>query len=72
MTLVELQSAVERHGSRMFGCEGDAAPKRAAIPPSHDAPDDAVFDEWRQWLAVVHVGGDDVVDRDLEKVPAIC
>ena len=68
-----MQPVVERHDARLFDClKGDAAPKRAAMLPSHDAPDGAVLDEWRQRLAVRHVRGDDVVDYDLDKVPAIC
>jgi hypothetical protein len=31
--------------------------------PTHDMPGDAIFDQRRQRLAVVHIGGDGVFDR---------
>jgi hypothetical protein len=46
-----------------FGFEIEATPGRAAVGTTDHVPDDAIFDQRRQRLAVVHVGRDGVLDR---------
>jgi hypothetical protein len=62
MIAAELKALARPAALRVNGCRGffeeDAAPLRLAIGATYYVPNDAIFDQRRQRLAVVHVGGD--------------